>query len=97
MTARPPTELRFREPGHAVMSARTCSCGSGLVRRALYDARGIFVAYVCAGCEASIRAEYRQDIFTDPLYPIDACESGDQEEGRMRSPYVIRLPGLPVL
>jgi hypothetical protein len=40
-------------------------------RRALVDARGIFVAYVCDACEAEVRAGYREDIFTDAAYWAD--------------------------
>jgi hypothetical protein len=47
---------------------KLCSCGSGLPREPLYDARGIFCAFVCAQCEASKRAGFRPDIFTDPGY-----------------------------
>lgn len=56
------------------MTGRACSCGSGDARRPLYDARGIFVAYVCAACEAARRAEYRPEIFLDPLYRIGECQ-----------------------
>jgi len=47
---------------------RACNCGSGKPRRALYDARGIFCAYVCNTCEADKRATYRDDVFNDPDY-----------------------------
>ena len=44
-------------------------------RYPLRDARGIFCGYVCHACEASVRAKYRPDIFTDAEYwhdePID--------------------------
>jgi hypothetical protein len=54
---------------------RLCSCGSGLERYALRDARNIFCAYVCEKCEADKRAKYRPDVFTDSNYwadePID--------------------------
>lgn len=45
-----------------------CSCGSGQRPHAIHDARGIFVAYVCDKCEATRRAGYRPEIFTDPNY-----------------------------
>ena len=48
-----------------------CPCGSGEVRRALYDARRIFVAYICPACEQRVRAGYRADIFTDTNYWAD--------------------------
>jgi hypothetical protein len=40
-----------------------------------YDARGIFLAYVCPACVAERMAGYRADVMTDPDYwhdePID--------------------------
>ena len=52
-----------------------CSCGSGELREALYDARNIFCCYFCSECESQKRARYREDIFEDPDYwndePID--------------------------
>ena len=54
---------------------RPCRCGSKLERYELYDARGIFVSYVCESCEPAVRAKFRPDIFTDSAYwhdePID--------------------------
>lgn len=47
---------------------RTCSCGSGLPRRDLYDARGIFCCFVCDKCETQKRAKYRPEIFVDTDY-----------------------------
>lgn len=35
----------------------TCTCGSGLGRYELVDARGIFCTYVCEKCERGRRAE----------------------------------------
>ena len=40
-------------------------------RHALYDARGIFCAYVCDKCEAEKRRGYRAEIFEDPSYWTD--------------------------
>lgn len=57
---------------------RLCNCGSGEPRRALYDARGIFVAYVCDDCETLVRGRYRSDIFEDPNY--DADEAIEEDE-----------------
>ena len=54
-----------------------CKCGSGQHRRRLYDARRIFVAYVCDVCEPSVRAMYRPDIFTDAQYWTDEEVEGD--------------------
>lgn len=53
------------------MRSTTCSCGSGLLRYALNDARGIFCAYVCERCEMRKRARYRPEIFTNPSYVAD--------------------------
>jgi hypothetical protein len=46
-----------------------CPCGSGLPRRILEDARGIFCTFVCSECETRQKAKFRADIFTDPNYP----------------------------
>ncbi len=50
---------------------KPCGCGSGLPRRDLVDARGIFCAYVCDKCEKKVQAKYRPDIFTDANYWTD--------------------------
>lgn len=54
---------------------KTCGCGSGLERRAEYDARGIFLTYVCEECRSDKLGRYRPDVLTDPSYwhsePID--------------------------
>jgi hypothetical protein len=57
---------------------RPCNCDGGGERRSLYDARNIFVAYVCDACEPSVRARYRPDIFSDPQYWTD--EEVDDDE-----------------
>lgn len=44
------------------------SCGSGLPRHSLYDARGIFCTYICDKCEKEKRSKYRAEIFTDSNY-----------------------------
>jgi hypothetical protein len=52
-----------------------CTCGSGLPRSAAYDARGIFLTYLCHRCEREKLSHYRPDVLTDPNYwhdePID--------------------------
>jgi hypothetical protein len=48
-----------------------CICGSNKFQRPLYDARAIFVAYVCDACERKVRGRYRPEIFTDPNYWTD--------------------------
>jgi hypothetical protein len=54
---------------------KDCSCGSGLERRAKFDARGIFLTYVCDKCEKEKLSHFRPDVLTDPNYwhdePID--------------------------
>jgi hypothetical protein len=49
---------------------RRCNCGSKKFHRPLYDARAIFVAYVCDSCEQAVRRHYRPEIFNDPNYSI---------------------------
>ena len=52
-----------------------CMCGSKRRKYALYDARGIFLTYVCEECSAEKQKHYRPDVLTDPNYwhdePID--------------------------
>jgi hypothetical protein len=54
-----------------------CSCGSGLTRRELRDARGIFCTFVCDRCERDKRSTFRADIFSDADYwhdeAVDDC------------------------
>lgn len=57
------------------MSIHSCTCGSGLNREPLYDARGIFCCYYCNNCEEDKRSRYRAEIFTDAHY--DAPDLGD--------------------
>lgn len=45
-----------------------CSCGSGLPRYGLYDARGIFCCYTCERCEPDKKTQYRPEIFEDSQY-----------------------------
>jgi hypothetical protein len=48
-----------------------CSCGSGLTKYALYDARGAFCTYVCTECEEKREKEFRPEIFTNANYYTD--------------------------
>ena len=48
-----------------------CRCGSKLYRYPLFDARGIFCAYVCKVCEKKKKSEFRAEIFIDPNYYAD--------------------------
>ena len=43
----------------------------------LYDARGIFCAYVCDACEDEVRARYRVDIMEDSNYWADEAVEED--------------------
>lgn len=56
---------------------RTCSCGSGKSRHGEYDARGIFLTFVCEDCRTRKLAGYRPDVLTDSNYwadeSIDEC------------------------
>lgn len=65
--------IKGKQPSmqRTAQAARECACGSGLVRRPLYDAKSIFVAYVCDLCEKRIKSKYRDDIFTNPSYWTD--------------------------
>jgi hypothetical protein len=55
-----------------------CNCGSGLDKRDLKDARGIFCTFVCDKCEQRKRRQFRADIFEDASYwhdePIEEDE-----------------------
>jgi hypothetical protein len=54
---------------------KLCTCPSGKPRWAEYDARGIFLTYVCEGCQKEKLSRYRSDVLTDASYwhdePID--------------------------
>ena len=50
---------------------RMCNCGSNNVSYELCDARGIYITRVCETCEDSVRAHYRDEIFTDAGYECD--------------------------
>ena len=54
---------------------KKCHCGSDDYREAIYDARGIFVTFVCDSCRRRKLSSYRPDIFTHSDYwhdePID--------------------------
>lgn len=50
------------------MRTMECPCGSGEYPEAIYDARGIFVAYVCDECKKEKLAGYRPEIFQDSKY-----------------------------
>jgi hypothetical protein len=54
---------------------KECSCGSGEQPWAEFDARGIFLTYVCEKCKKEKLSHFRPDVLTDPDYwhdePID--------------------------
>lgn len=57
---------------------RLCFCGSMQPKEAEYDARGIFLAYVCDDCRADKLGHYRPDVLTNPRYEADeAIEAED--------------------
>lgn len=58
------TKTEFRAP-------QPCSCGSGNVRRAQHDARGIFLTYLCDKCMTQKLSRYRPDVLTNPNYHAD--------------------------
>lgn len=57
------------------MTLRFCSCGSGEVPDAEYDARGIFLTFACPKCREKKLGQFRPEVLTDPNYwhdePID--------------------------
>lgn len=48
-----------------------CCCGSNLPTEDIFDARGIFVARVCAACKKRKLSEYRPEIFEDVNYEVN--------------------------
>jgi hypothetical protein len=50
------------------MKIKQCLCGSGLARYAEYDARGIFLTFVCDACVAEKLKEFRPDVLVNPDY-----------------------------
>ena len=54
---------------------RLCSCGSQEIPWGEYDARGIFLTYVCDKCRNERLSRYRPDVLSDSNYwhdePID--------------------------
>lgn len=58
------------------MSERTCSCGSGEPREAIYDGHNIFLCYVCDKCRKERLSHFRPDIMEqyecdEPIEPED--------------------------
>lgn len=50
---------------------KNCDCGSGEIREAEYDARGIFLVYACDKCRKEKLSRFRPDVLTDPNYWTD--------------------------
>lgn len=48
-----------------------CFCGSMKPKSAEYDARGIFLTYVCDACRADQLSHYRPDVLTNSRYEAD--------------------------
>ena len=59
------------------MSTKLCPCGSGLPRRDLKDAAGIFCTFVCDKCYRQKRASFRPAIFK---LGTDYSRTGNEED-----------------
>lgn len=61
---------------HRSLREPRCYCGSGKFHRPAYDARGIFLTFVCDKCEQEKLKEFDPDVLVNPNYqtdePIDA-------------------------
>jgi hypothetical protein len=49
---------------------RICQCGSEKERWPEYDARGIFLTYVCDDCRKEKLSHYRPEVLTDSNYDL---------------------------
>jgi hypothetical protein len=47
---------------------KDCDCGSKKERRAEFDARGIFLTYLCDDCMVEKLSRYRPEVLYDPKY-----------------------------
>jgi hypothetical protein len=54
-----------------------CSCRSGEYREAEYDARGIFLTYVCDRCRREKLRRFRADVLVNPRYWADEAIEED--------------------
>ncbi len=63
------------------MIFRTCTCGSGREKYAKYDARNIFLCYVCSKCEDERMKGYRVEVLEDAQYEADEDIDGDGWDG----------------
>lgn len=50
---------------------KPCTCGSGLPRYKLEDARGIFCSYLCKDCEDEVKSKYRPEVLKNANYEAD--------------------------
>lgn len=57
---------------------RLCSCASGKIKEAAYDAQGIFLCYVCSSCRKDRPARFRPEILSG-YDERDVCEPIDEE------------------
>jgi len=48
-----------------------CPCGSDEIGEAEFDARGIFLDYLCNHCRDKKLRKYRPEVLTDPNYETD--------------------------
>jgi hypothetical protein len=69
-------------------SLKPCHCGSGLEREARYDARGIFLTYVCEKCVEEKLGKFRPEVLTDPNYDLMGEELDD--DGDLADPDIHR-------
>jgi hypothetical protein len=70
------------------LTLKPCHCGSGLEREARYDARGIFLTYVCEKCEKEKLSQFRPEVLVDPNYDLMGEELDD--EGDLADPDIHR-------
>jgi hypothetical protein len=67
----------FRKLARERREPKLCPCGSGLPRRELVDAAGIFCTFVCDKCEVEKRKHFNPSIFdTTSRYAV----TGEEED-----------------
>ena len=59
------------------IGGKPCPCGSGNLREDVYDARGIFVAFVCDDCRRRKLQGFRPEIFSNAQY--EAPDLGEDD------------------
>ncbi len=70
----------------------SCTCGSGLMSHAEYDAQGIYLCRVCDSCSNERLSHYRAEILTgytqdDVDEPIDGDYFDEDEDDFYESDY----------